>query len=181
MMRALLPAAILLAACTTPPGPESAPPAAYTGEEEAILRTVDRFMLAVGNHDAESMRDIMLEEGVAWFQNITPGGANRVQPFPNSTMLEEPDADSDPFIERYWDPIIQLRGGVASVWAPYELRDNGAVIHCGIDTLYLVKLSGAWRIANIMSTMEPDSCEELRPSSASAMRPQNGWKETPLQ
>ncbi len=188
MLRVLLPAAFLgLAACATQPAPE--PPAAATAarpqgaaaaEKEAVLAVVDRFMLAVGNHDSEEMQDILINEGVAWFQQRENGQEGTVRPFVNGDMMQ-PDSDADPFLERYWDPIVLVRGHIATVWAPYELRDNGEVIHCGIDALNLVYLDDAWRVATILSTMEPGACEELKPPSASEMRPQNGWKETPLE
>jgi hypothetical protein len=72
---------------------------------------------------------------------------------------------------------VEARGDLAHVWAPYELRDNGKVVHCGIDAFDLVKIGGAWRVGNLMFTMEPDGCGEIKPPSLSAMRPRDGWKE----
>jgi hypothetical protein len=94
-------------------------------------------------------------------------------------MLEQVAAD--PFIERYWDPVVQVRGPLAQVWAPYALHDNGELVHCGINAFQLVKQAGAWKIGSSMSTMEPGSCEDLSPPPRSAMRPLAGWRETPLQ
>jgi hypothetical protein len=170
--------AATLAACAT----NGAPPVAATTEpasayESEILATVDRFLLALGNHDDEALDEVLITEGVSWIQTIKPGDVGLVKPYPNASMLE-PDPDADPFIERYWDPIVRVRGTLAQVWAPYELRDNGEQVHCGIDAFDLVLLDGAWRVASILSTMEPDSCAALMPASPAAMRPRDGWKET---
>jgi hypothetical protein len=181
-------AALALAACatgpsTTPSGLTRTPVAAPSfgsAQDEEILKVVDRFMLAIGNHDAKEMDELLIAEGVAYFQRREPGNDAGVRPMMNTTMME-PAPDADPFIERYWDPVVQVRGGIAMVWAPYELRDNGAVEHCGIDALNLVYLDGAWRVAAVMSTMEPRACEEMRPPTVSAMRPRDGWRETPNQ
>lgn len=178
--------ALACAACATEaPGTQSQPaktstPAPSFARDEDILKVVDRFMLAIGNHDAEAMDELLIEEGVAYFQRREPGKDADVQPMMNAALIK-PAPDADPFIERYWDPVVQVRGGIAMVWAPYELRDNGQVVHCGIDAFNLVDLHGAWRVASVMSTMEPKACDEMRPPSVSAMRPRDGWRETPNQ
>jgi hypothetical protein len=175
----------VLSACATTPGaspPASTPvaPAASTGsaaETEAVLNVVDRFLLAIGNHDDAALEELIIEEGISYFQERTPDEDSEVSPYPNASMLE-PDPDADPFIERYWSPTVQVRGGLAQVWAPYELRDNGKQVHCGIDAFDLVLLDGAWRIATVLSSMEPKACDSMMPASPSAMRPRDGWKET---
>ena len=185
-MRVTLIAALLAAtsACTTltaglPSGTTaSATPLAYTEQEEEILAAVDRLLLAVGNHDSTALEELLINEGVSWFQTITPDASSEVEPFHNEDLMS-PETDADPFIERYWNPTIQIRSGLAHVWAPYELRDNGKQIHCGIDGFDLVYLDGDWRVASILSTMEPKGCEALTPDSPAAMRPRDGWKETP--
>lgn len=191
MMRALFATTLLAAtaACATPavsgaPAPEPAAqsftPRTYTDREEEILKVVDRMLLAVGNHDTDELEELLITEGVSWFQRITPDQAAAVEPFHNADLME-PDADADPFIERYWNPIVQIRGGLAQVWAPYELRDDGKQVHCGIDAFDLVYLDDAWRVASILSTMEPKGCDGMMPDSPADMRPRDGWKETPNQ
>jgi hypothetical protein len=146
--------------------------------ESEILATVDRFLLALGNHDDDALEEIVITEGVSWIQAIKPGDERGVKPYTNASMLE-PDPDADPFMERYWSPTVQVRGGLAQVWASYELRDNGKVVHCGIDAFDLVMLDGAWRIASVLSTMEPEACTTMMAASPADMRPRDGWKETP--
>lgn len=187
-MRVMIIPALLAAtsACTTlttgtpSAPPQAAAPHAYTAAEEEILQVVDRMLLAVGNHDAVVLEDLLITEGVSWFQHVTPDEAAEVEPFHNEDLMS-PETDADPFIERYWNPTVQIRGGLAHVWAPYELRDDGKQIHCGIDAFDLVYLDGDWRVASILSTMEPKGCDALMPDSPAVMRPRDGWKETPNQ
>lgn len=184
-MKCLLATAALvsaLAACTTTGAStsSSAPAATKSPYESEILATVDRFLLAIGNHDDKALEEVLITEGVSWIQTITPGKESPVRPYTNASMME-PDPDADPFIERYWNPAVQVRGLMAHVWAPYELRDNGEQVHCGIDAFQLIHLDGAWRVASILSTMEPESCAAMMPPSPADMRPRDGWKETPNQ
>jgi hypothetical protein len=73
--------------------------------------------------------------------------------------------------ERYWDPVVHVRGGIAVVWTPYEFWVGDKTSHCGIDVFDMIKEKGVWRIANAMWTVEPDACPSLRPSDPSKLRP----------
>jgi hypothetical protein len=186
-MKMLLASAVLLAlgACVTVPPTTVTivtPPtgfAAAPADKEAILKTIDTFLLALGNGDRDLQKSVELPDGSLAFARITKDGAGAVRRMPASQMQGQPG--HDPFVEMYWNPEIQVRGPFAQVWAPYELRDNGAVVHCGIDAFQLVKLDGTWKIHASVSTMEPDACEELGATSAPGRRPRDGWRETPNQ
>ena len=86
-------AALALAACATEPSttPSTlaktpvAPPGFGSAQEEEILKVVDRFMLAIGNHDDKAMDELMITEGVAYFQRREPGNDANVRPMMNST------------------------------------------------------------------------------------------------
>lgn len=146
-------------------------------EEAAILAVVDKVLLAIGNHDYAAQAQLMVPEGTTFLQRTTAEGPRPVQRRTNAQLMT-PGTNNDPFIERYWSPTVRVRGDIAMVWAPYELRDNGQVVHCGIDSFDMVKLDGQWKVGNLMSTMEPGACAELQPPSVSAMRPRDGWRET---
>lgn len=178
-------ALLVLGACVTvppttvtvaEPSPAFAPSPA---DEAAILKTIDTFLLALGNGDRALQASVELPDGSLAFARITKDGAGAVRRMPASQMQGQPG--HDPFIEMYWSPVVQVRGPFAQVWAPYELRDNGAVVHCGIDAFQLAKLEGVWKIHASLSTMEPDACEELGAATAPGRRPRDGWRETPNQ
>jgi len=57
------------------------------------------------------------------------------------------------------------------VWTPYEFWRDGTTSHCGIDVFTMSKEQGAWRIADMMWTIEPEACPALRPSDPSRIRP----------
>jgi hypothetical protein len=194
MRSALCLAALALAACSSAPPSSGAPPAGsvkldqtpiaapkFGGpEEEAILRTVDTFLLALGNGDRELQKSVEYSDGsiaISRFTKDTPGTVRRMP----SSQLQQPTPNHDPFVEFYWNPEVQVRGPFAQVWAPYELRNNGAVVHCGIDAFQLVKDAGAWKIHSSMSSMEPDACDALGAKSGAPRRPLDGWRETPNQ
>lgn len=197
----VLTAGILAAGCASGPGNSDPPqtgarpavkldqtpiaaPRFGGGEEEAILKVVDTFLIAVGNGDREMQKSVEYPDGALAIARITKdnnaAAPPRVRRMPASDF-QKPTPDHDPFIEMYWNPQVQVRGPFAQVWSPYVLRDNGKIVHCGINAYQLVKDAGAWKINSALSSMEPDACAELKPEEAVGLRPRDGWKETPNQ
>jgi hypothetical protein len=184
---------LLLGACATGDGPPQtmsnaprldqtpiAAPRFASGEEEAVLRLVDTFLLAVGNGDRELQKSVEYPDGALAIARITKANPGQVRRMPASEF-QKPTPNHDPFVEMYWSPQVQVRGPFAQVWSPYVLRNNGAVVHCGINAFQLVKDNNTWMIASALSSMEPEACAEMKPETATGLRPRDGWKETPNQ
>jgi uncharacterized protein (TIGR02246 family) len=152
---------MLPAAPADPPAPAAAHP-----EQGAILAIVDRFMHAVSTSDSAAFTEILLPEATSVVERPADGGGTRLARRPFETA--RPGRNQR---ERYWDPVVQVRGGIAVVWTPYEFWRDEQTSHCGVDVFDLAKEAGRWRIANMMWTVEPDACQALRPADASRIRP----------
>ena len=183
-MKHMLAAAALLstAACSTaPPGaPAAAPAPAFAptpAEEAAILQVIDSFLIAVGNGDRELQKSVELPDGGLAVYRSRDGAPGPVRRMPAGDF-QKPTPDHDPFVEMYWAPDVLVRGSFAQVWTPYVLRDNGAVVHCGVNAFQMVKLEGGWKIHSALSSMEPQACDELGAATATGLRPRDGWRET---
>ncbi len=185
-MNRLLAAAALLSisACSTAPSGAPAPGgsgvpafAPAPAEEVAILRVIDTFLIAVGNGDRTLQASVELPDGGLAIYRSRDGVDGPVRRMPASDF-QKPTPDHDPFVEMYWAPDMLVRGSFAQVWTPYVLRDNGAVVHCGINAFQLVKLEGGWKIHSALSSMEPGACDELGAATATGLRPRDGWRET---
>ena len=147
-------------------------------DEAAILAVVDRFMHAVTSGDPAAMAAIRLAGSTTTIERPNPAGGTMVQrrPFPTggasapaSTATPPPRASS--VRERYWDPVVHVRGSLAVVWTPYEFWRDGKTSHCGVDVFAMVKQDGGWKIADTMFTVEPDACPALRPKDPARVRP----------
>ena len=161
MIRTLSLAAFLAVASQTPaPHPE----------EAAILAVIDRFMDAIGTNDSAVLAELRIEGGSTIVSRRDPAGGDA--PLVTRRVFT-PSATSRPSTnkERYWDPVVHVRGGIAVVWTPYDFWTDGKSSHCGIDAFDLMKEKGVWRIANAMWTVEPDACAALRPKDPSRLRP----------
>jgi hypothetical protein len=167
MIRILSLAAVF---CLAIPSVVLAQPAAPHPEEAAILAVVDRFMLAISINDAAALAEVRIEGGSTIVSRAN--AADATTPLVTRRVFT-PSAGAKPTNnrERYWDPVVHVRGGIAVVWTPYEFWIDGKTSHCGIDVFDMMKEKGVWRIANAMWTVEPDACPALRPADPSKLRP----------
>jgi hypothetical protein len=145
----------------------SAQPSPAAGEEAVILAVVDRFMHAVSTGDLKLLSSLRVEGSDNTVEQSVPGGGTRL-----TRRVFTPDSfPPGNYRERYWDPVVHVRGGIAVVWTPYEFWRDGKTSHCGIDVFEMVKQEGTWRIGHMMWTVEPEACPALRPKDAGRVRP----------
>jgi len=164
MVRTLSLAVFLAASAASPQAPAANP------EEAAILAVIDRFMLAISTNDSALMNDLRIEGGSTIVSRRDPAGGEA--PLVTRRVFT-PSTNSRPSTgkERYWDPVVHVRGGIAVVWTPYEYWADGKSSHCGIDVFDMMKDKGVWKIANAMWTVEPDACAAMRPKDLSKLGP----------
>jgi hypothetical protein len=146
-------------------------PSTTSPDYDAVLALVDKFMHAVSTNDSAGLKALALEGTLTTVAGPAPDGGTRITRRPFDSGSPRPAGVLPERRERYWDPTVLLRGSMAVVWTPYEFWRDGKTTHCGIDVFDLVKQDGAWRIAHIMYTVEPDACPALRPKDPSRVRP----------
>jgi hypothetical protein len=61
------------------------------------------------------------------------------------------------------NPVVQVDGDLASVWAEYQVRIDGKVSHCGFDAFHLARLGGQWKILNVSDTFRRTGCGDPWP------------------
>ena len=144
-------------------------PAPAPVDDAAVLAVVDRFMEAVSAKDMALIASLRLDGGTNIVEQPAAGGGTRI----GRRVFTPESLGPGAFRERYWDPVVHVRGSIAVVWTPYEFWRDGKTSHCGIDVFEMVKQDGAWRIANMMWTVEPDACPALRPSDPARIRPKS--------
>lgn len=141
-------------------------------EQAAILAVIDTFMHAVSKGDDALMASIRRAGTTTTVERPAETGGMMIvrRDFvPADAGSGAPRTGT--VRERYWDPVVQVRGSIAVVWTPYEFWRDGRTSHCGVDVFELVREQGTWRIGHVMYTVEPDACPALRPSDQSRVRP----------
>ncbi len=141
-------------------------------EEAAILAVIDNFMHAVTKGDEALMASTRRAGTTTTVERpAEAGGTMIVRRDFKPAEAGSAGAGTGPVRERYWDPVVHVRGGIAVVWTPYEFWRDGRTSHCGVDVFELVREQGTWRIGHVMYTVEPDACPALRPADPSRVRP----------
>ncbi len=163
--------AMVTGACARPAAAPLPPPGHEPGEEAAVLAAMDQYMHAITANDLKRMTAMQTPDGMTYRALVSDSGRIDIVGRPSSYWVD-PSRDDDRVLrERYWSPTVLVRGGIAVVWAPYEFWVDNETSHCGIDTFSFVKQDGQWLVANLMWTVEPNACAELRPRDPSQVRP----------
>lgn len=147
-------ALVIAAALTQAPTPQADP------DDRAVLAAAQAFFDGLEKGDAAAMRAAVLPDMRMMALTTKPDGSVTTRRF----GFEESFGAKPPtgVKEWMWSPVIIRRGALATVTAPYEVSANGKTVHCGIDVFTLAKQDGAWKIASLSWTAEPDACPELR-------------------
>lgn len=148
-------------------------------KEAAILAVIDRFMHAVTTGDDAAMASLRLPGTTTTVERPDPAGGTTLvrRPFPAPPIATSPPSAAPASVpsgsvrERYWDPVVHVRGRLAMVWTPYEFWRDGKTSHCGVDVFELVEQDSVWKIGNVMYTVEPDACPAMRPKDSRRIRP----------
>lgn len=152
--------------------PPAEPPAGHQPEEEeAVLETLDRYMLAISANDLQLLDAMQTPDGMTYTAYPDEEGEIQIRARSNAYWVEPEREDSVAYHERYWNPTVLIRGSIATVWTPYEYKLDGITSHCGVDVFSFVKMEAEWIVSNAMWTIEPQSCEELYPEDPAMIRP----------
>jgi hypothetical protein len=127
---------------------------AASPEETQITKAVQHLFDAMAAHDAAAIRSAFVNN--ARMVAVRPDGTvsvTEVEGF--ATRISEA---KEAYLERMWEPNVLVRGAIAQLWAPYDFHRDGKFNHCGIDSVSLIKVEGAWKIAGISYTSETANC-----------------------
>ena len=156
--------------CASAPPVASGAVAGEAPESQAILETVDRFFLALAAGDADALDAIVGDATLT--VTIRPGVGAPPRYGDIGEVIDRFRAGGGTkVVEPYWSPTVLQRKDLAVVWAPYEARVDGEILHCGVDSFALSRHADGWKIDSISYTMEPNACDELRPADRSVFRP----------
>jgi hypothetical protein len=117
-------------------------------EKSAVLATVQQFFDTMTSRDVEGARRVLMPEA-RMFSVRDQNGQSVARASGEGKQANR---------ERMWDPEVRIRGGIASVWTPYDFWTDGKFSHCGVDIFDLVKTADGWKIAAVTYTVERTGC-----------------------
>jgi hypothetical protein len=126
-------------------------------EEEAVLETIQRFFDSMADRDPVAALEVMIPEG-RFFSLREENGEMAARTFTNQEFAEGLETQEQDLLERFWKPEVRIRGGIATVWAPYDFYLDGEFHHCGIDAFDLLNDGNGWKITGGVYTVETSGC-----------------------
>lgn len=149
---------LFLAAAAADTLPPANPLPLADAEEVAVMAPVTALLAALEGDDGAAVRAVTMPEGAATATQTLPNGGvrHKTVPWPEFAAGLKPDGSR--IEERLGQPAIEIDGAMAMVWAPYTVRVNGAVDHCGFDHFDLVRVGVAWKVLHATWTVRTDGC-----------------------
>jgi hypothetical protein len=125
--------------------------------QDSVVATVQEFFRAMTANDTAAMARVLKKDGQYYGTRQGPDSL-MVFRMTNAAYIEGMPRSRDTMVERMWNPLVQVHGPIAAVWAPYDIYRNGEFVHCGVDAFHLIRTPRGWQIAAILFTMEPTGC-----------------------
>jgi hypothetical protein len=126
-------------------------------DKSAVVAAVQQFFDTMATRDVEGARRVLMPEA-RMFSVREQNGQSVARASTVENYLKSLGEGKQNNRERMWDPEVKIRGGIASVWTPYDFWVDGKFSHCGIDIFDVVKTADGWRIAAVTYTVERTGC-----------------------
>lgn len=132
-------------------------------EEVKVKYAVETFFYALNGKNEFAMKRVVGTDVIMQTVKLNMLGNMIVEKtnFNNliNFMITTPDSIS--YHEKILDYKIQIDGGMAHVWAPYEFWYNGEFSHCGVNSFQLFKDEDAWKIIYLVDSRRKEDCNPV--------------------
>ena len=133
-------------------------------EEEVKVRVaIEQFFYAFNNRNELAIKKLVSPDVLIQTigLNIQNKMIVRTENFNDLINFIITTPDSISFKEKILDYNIQIDGGMAHVWAPYEFWYNEEFSHCGVNSFQLFKDDDTWKIIYLVDTRRKEECNQV--------------------
>jgi ketosteroid isomerase-like protein len=133
---------------------------AQSTDERAIVATVHKLFDAMRTRDTAAMRALFAPNARLFGMRTRQNGEVVLQSLTADEFASFVARDTRaPWIERAFNPVVHVRGTLATVWAEYDFHFGTQPSHCGVDAVQLLKTpERGWQIVSIADTFEQQGC-----------------------
>lgn len=133
---------------------------AASADEEAVLGVLGTMFDALKNHDGDGISATLHDSFQLTVTGTDAEGAPFVQAVPRDQFVNGIANATAELEEKWWDPIVQVRDNLASVWTKYAFYVDGALSHCGVDAFTLARTGEGWKVVFVADTRQTEDCWE---------------------
>jgi uncharacterized protein YecT (DUF1311 family) len=123
----------------------------------AVVSAADSLFAAMQARDTAALRTLMHPRA-----QIVAVGDNGVSVRSADEWIGGLRRNNEELRERMWDPRVEIDGGLATLWAPYDFHLGERFSHCGTEAFQFVREGNAWRLIAITFTGRTTGCDEPR-------------------
>ncbi len=128
-------------------------------ERSAVLATIDAFFVALASSNRIGLENTTFPGSMFVASTVDASGLITNSTRTRRDFIASLSDGRASRLERYWNPIVNVRDGVAHFWAPYDFHVDGDFTHCGIDSFQLIRSEGRWKIGSSAYTVQRQNCE----------------------
>lgn len=136
----------------------AAAPAEVHGQDEAAVRAaVEQIFEGMRTANPDLVREVFAPDARFAMVEGESGGVavQSVEGWLGAIGTSEGRWD-----ERVYDVDVRVDGAMASVWAPYTFYLDGAVRHCGINSIEMLRDESGWKVTQISDTRRMEDCPD---------------------
>lgn len=134
----------------------AAPASGQSHAEHEVHAAVEQIFEGMRTANPDLVRAVFAPD--ARFAGVDEGGAVTVQSVEG--WLEAIGTSERRWDERVYDVEIQVDGNMASAWTPYTFYLDGAVRHCGINSIEFLHDGSGWKVTQIADTRRTEGCPD---------------------
>lgn len=127
-------------------------------DREAVLGVVEILFDGMRARDADAVGSVF-HESAQMFRAPTPGGDGTVRVNGVERFVTAVGSGTEVWDEPVWDPVVQIRDNLATVWVKYAFYLDGEFSHCGVDAFMLARIGNGWKIIALADTSQREGCE----------------------
>ena len=132
---------------------------AQTPAEQEVLKVVNQMFDGMRNADSAAVRAVFVPG--ARFASIDPRATPPAVRYDSVGGWINAIAGSNKrWNEQIYDVQVKVDGDMAHVWSPYTFYLDGKWNHCGVNSMELLKVNGAWKLTQLSDTRKRDGCRD---------------------
>ena len=129
---------------------------AQVPDQEGPRAAVDQLFLGMRMANERILREVLAPD--VRFVVITPTG--EIAPETLDAFVSAVAASAGAWNEQIYEVEVRVDDTMASVWAPYTFYLSGAISHCGINSIELLRGADGWKITQISDTRRTEGCPD---------------------
>lgn len=136
-----------------------APQEARSQDVAGALAAVEQLFEGMRTADADLVRAVLADDARFAMLDAREGPA-RVRAQAVDGWVGGIATSGGSWNEQVYDMEARVDGTMASVWAPYTFYLDGAISHCGINSIQMLHAADGWKITQISDTRRRENCPD---------------------